>query len=166
MNGKYDLFEGMCTETLEGETLSTIHYGLWCYMWWFQVIILLYPIFILLLCFIVASCGPVNDEDLQYWPILCLIYSLFLTDTWYVLTPPPIPICAIPPSYPNSRNIFNPRCKVFSDFILIYHQPSCCQSSRIGKLGVHFIVNPHVTYGGRSFPIQIFSIQCQFKGYL
>ena len=59
----------------------TVIYGLWCYMWWFQVIILLYPIFILLLCFIVASFRPVNDEDLQYWPILCLIYSLFLTVT-------------------------------------------------------------------------------------
>ena len=140
--------------------------GIWFYMWWFQVIILLYPIFILLLCLVVAARLPGNDEDLQYWPILCLIHSLLLPVTWNILTPPSIQMCAIPSSYPNFRNILNPSCKVFSDFILIYHQPSCCQSSRIGKLGVHLIVNPHVTYRGRSFPIQMFSIQCQFKGYL
>ena len=55
--------------------------GIWCYMWWFQVIILLYPIFILLMFFVVAGRHPSNDEDLQYWPILCLIYSLLLPVT-------------------------------------------------------------------------------------
>ena len=56
----------------------TVISGIWCYMWWFQVIILLYPIFILLMCFVVYGRHPGNDEDLQYWPILCLIYSLLL----------------------------------------------------------------------------------------
>ena len=123
----------------------TLIYCLWCYMWWFQVNIILYPIFILLMCLVVASCRPGIDEDLQYWPILCLIHSLFLPVTSYVLTPSLIPICSIPPSYPNFRNILNPSCKVFSDFILIYHQTSCCQWSSICKSGVHLIVNPHVT---------------------